>query len=83
MQLIQPFQNSEESASIDELTIENGEDRIAIYGSINITRDRQGLEYARQLKSVLDGMLKILNSEKLPEHVQNSPTDETENPFKR
>jgi hypothetical protein len=82
MPLIQPFQNSEESASIDDLTIENGEDRIAIYGSLNITRDRQGLEYVRQLKSVLDGALKVLNSEELPEHVQNTPTDETDNPFK-
>lgn len=78
---IKPFKNSAESISLDELTIENGEDRIAIYGSLNITRDKQGLKLAQKLKALLDDTVKLLSSEKLPDHIQIKPAEKVDNPF--
>jgi hypothetical protein len=39
--------------TIDKLTIENGTDRISIYGSIDLTRDKRGLAHAQALKVFL------------------------------
>ena len=42
-----PFADDASSVSIDKLTVENGTDRIAISGSLDITRDKQGLAHAQ------------------------------------
>jgi hypothetical protein len=83
MAIIKPFQNSTESVPLDELTIENGEDRIAIYGSLNITRDKEGLKRAQELKALLDETVKLLSSEKLPDHIQTKPAEKVNNPFQQ
>ncbi len=44
------FADDVASMSIARLTIENGIDRIALCGSLDLTRDRQGLEHARALR---------------------------------
>lgn len=80
--IIKPFQNSADSVSIDELTVENGEDQIAVYGSLNITRDKEGLRRAQQLKALLDETVRRLSSEKLPEHIAIKPVEKTANPFR-
>ena len=51
---ISPFANESESLGIGDLTIENRTDRISIYGNIDLTRDKAGLEHARMLKAVLE-----------------------------
>ncbi|MBF0851681.1 hypothetical protein HKD27_12255 [Gluconobacter sp. R75690] len=38
-----PFLDAGESVQIDDLTIENGTERIALYGRLEIRRDRIGL----------------------------------------
>lgn len=80
--IIKPFQNSADSVSIDELTVENGEDRIAVYGALNITRDKVGLRRAQELKVLLDETVKRLSSEKLPDHIVMKPVEKTDNPFR-
>ena len=52
---VTPFADDATSVSIGKLTVENGMDRVAIYGSLNITRDRQGLAHARALLAILQG----------------------------
>ena len=47
-----PFADDAASVSIAKLTIENTTDRIALYGSLDLTRDRQGLVHARALKAM-------------------------------
>jgi hypothetical protein len=47
MQAIQPLSSDAASIPVGDLTIENGNDRIAIYGSLNITRDQAGLQLAQ------------------------------------
>ncbi len=80
---ISPFANESESLGIGDLTIENRTDRISIYGNIDLTRDKAGLEHARMLKAVLDKVVKTLEAEKnLPDRIAPPDTpDEVANPF--
>jgi len=81
MDTIQPFENEAESLQIDELTIENRLDRISIYGNIDITRDKAGLERARQLQRLLNDALKVLEGEELPDAIVTKPSSQVPNPF--
>ena len=80
---ISPFANESESLGIGDLTIENRMDRISIYGTIDLTRDKTGLEHARMLKAVLDRVVQVLESERdLPDRIAPPDTpDEVPNPF--
>ena len=80
---ISPFANESESLGVGDLTIENRTDRISIYGSIDLTRDKAGLEHARMLKAVLDKVVQALETEKsLPDKIAPPDTpDEVANPF--
>src|SRR3982074_444499 len=51
MSNFKPFKNEEESLIIDDLTIENRLDRVSLYGSVQLTRDKTGLQQARQLQA--------------------------------
>lgn len=83
MNKIQPFANDSESMSLGELTVENGTDKIAIYGSLDITRDKAGLQQARVLKAVVDAIVKTMSQDKsLPD--QAAPPEapqQVKNPF--
>lgn len=82
MSSIKPYQNEEESLAIGELTIENRMDRVSVYGSIELTKDKTGLQQAKALKDVLDAVVAALDREKaLPDRVQVKPTDKVKNPF--
>ncbi len=80
---ISPFANESEALEIGDLTIENRTDRISIYGSIDLTRDKTGLEHARILRAVLDEVVQVMESERdLPDKIAPVDTsDEIENPF--
>ena len=81
---ISPFTNESESLDIGDLTIENRTDRISIYGSIDLTRDKTGLEHARMLMAVIDRVVQVLESERdLPDRIAPPDMpDEVPNPFK-
>ena len=78
-----PFAGDAASLSIAKLTIENGTDRIALYGSLDLTRDRQGLEHARGLKAILDQAVHVLEAQQdMPEAVPAVKAPKTvANPF--
>jgi hypothetical protein len=59
-----PFADDAGSVSIGKLTIENGTDRIALYGSLDLTRDKQGLAHAHALKALLDQVVQVLEADK-------------------
>ena len=48
-----------------DLNIENRLDRVSLYGSVDITRDQEGLAQALRLKEVVDSMVSALNAEQL------------------
>jgi hypothetical protein len=76
-----PYANEEETCEIDQLTIENRMDRVQVYGSIELTKDKVGLERARQLKKLVDQVVEVLSSENLPEHVTIEEPTTVKNPF--
>ncbi|BEH08944.1 hypothetical protein GSUET_05560 [Geobacter sulfurreducens subsp. ethanolicus] len=79
--IINPFKNESECLQIGSLTVENRIDRVSIYGSIDITRDKEGLAVARELKSILDLTLTELESAELPDKVTQKPAKIVKNPF--
>ena len=79
---IKPYHNEAESLAISDLTVENRVDRVSVYGSIELTRDKAGLEQARALKEVIDAVVAALEAEKsLPDHISIKPTEKVKNPF--
>ncbi len=58
-----PFADDAASVSIGKLTIENGTDRVALYGSIDITHDQQGLAHARALLAIVQAAVQRLEGE--------------------
>ncbi|WP_431858675.1 hypothetical protein [Azospirillum sp.] len=82
-QALRPFADDAAATQIGDLSIENGTDKVAVYGSLDITRDKQGLEHARRLKDLLDAVVHALEAEKnLPDSVPPPEAPDTvENPF--
>jgi hypothetical protein len=82
MKKIEPFANESDSLQIDDLTIENRLDRVSIYGSIEITRDKKGLSAAHILSELLNSILNKLSQGELPETLPTPENiDEVKNPF--
>lgn len=77
----EPFRNEEETFQIDQLTVENRLDRVQIYGSVEITRDKIGLERAKELKALINSVVAALLSEDLPDAVTVEEPGIVKNPF--
>jgi hypothetical protein len=79
----QPFADDNASVSIGEFTVENGTDKVALYGSLDVTRDKNGLKQAKALKAAVDAIVKALEqSKELPD--ESRPTEapqQVKNPF--
>ena len=76
-----PFQNETEAFTIDQLDIEIRVDRVQFGGSLEITKDKAGLERARTLRELADKVVKALESEELPDAVTVEKPDTVDNPF--
>lgn len=78
-----PFSEGSSSCSIGDLTIENGPDRIAVYGTLDLTRDRAGLALAEALGKYLAHVVAVLRADPhLPERIPDDPAPPTvTNPF--
>lgn len=63
MTKLTPFADDATSIGIGELTIENGTDEIKLYGSLDITCDKQGLAKARSLKALLDQAVQAMEAQ--------------------
>jgi hypothetical protein len=78
---LHPFANESETLQIGELTVENRTDRVSIYGSLDLTLDKPGLDYARRLKVILDQTVAELETADLPETVAVNAPKTVKNPF--
>jgi len=81
-----PFRPFAEDAGVQTFagfSIENGRQRIALHGSLDLTRDQAGLKRARALKSLLDAVVATLEAEDLPDAVPKEPeaAEPVRNPF--
>ncbi|MGI4765112.1 MAG: hypothetical protein ACRYGP_08620 [Janthinobacterium lividum] len=80
-----PFTDDAAALTIGGMTIENGTDRISLSGSLDLARDRQGLDHAKALRSTLDGVIAALEAVKdLPARTVTTkpvPVTKKPNPF--
>lgn len=79
-----PFADDAAVRTIGALGIENGTSRIALHGSLDITRDQAGLAQARLLRETLDAIVTALEAGELPEKVaeaEDLPAGTAPNPF--
>ena len=75
------FKDDTTSVDIGDLTFENNDQRVAIFGSINIGRDQQGLAQAKQLQTIINDMVNYLEQQDLPEQIETFTAKVVKNPF--
>lgn len=76
------FADNSATTQIGDLTLENQGDRLSVYGSLDITRDKDGLAKARELKRILDDVVAALTKESvLPDKLPVSDVVMVDNPF--
>lgn len=74
-----PFANETEALSIGGLSVENRQDMVSLFGSIDITKDKRGLAHARALINVLSATVAALEAEhQLPDEI--APPDQPTGP---
>ena len=80
---MKPYADDAASMTIGDLTLENGQDCVAVGGSLDLTRDKAGLAHARALKAALDAIVHVLESDAvLPDKIApNKAATEVKNPF--
>ena len=78
-----PFADDAALVAIGKLTVENGTDRVSLYGSLDLTRDKHGLAQALVLKTLVDQVVQHLQGvEDLPDAVAGAgPARSVPNPF--
>ncbi len=78
----EPFSDGT-SVAIGGLTLDSDPDRVAVYGNVDLTRDKPGLAAARQLKTIIDAVVATLAADAgLPDHIEGSlKTLTVKNPF--
>lgn len=82
MKTIAPYANESDALQIEDLSIENRLDQVVLYGSLVLSRDKPGLERARQLKAVLDAVVLLLEADRnLPDQIPIKAPDRVKNPF--
>ena len=80
--MFKPFENGNESHAIHDLTLENQEDCVSIYGNLQLTKDQAGLQAAKALQAFLNEVVSALGNEPhLPEKIDRQDEQEIENPF--
>jgi hypothetical protein len=83
MTRLHPYQNETESISFGTLTIENRVDRVTVYGNLDVTREKAGLANARQLREIMELIVRALETAPdLPDQVGPPKATKTiKNPF--
>lgn len=82
-----PFENESDSVQIggpEGITVENRVDRVSLYGSLDITRDKQGLAFAKAIHEILTRTILRLEADPdLPDDAAppQAPS-KTNNPFR-
>ena len=77
-----PYANEADVLRIGELEIENRVDRVTLTGDVVLTRDQAGLALARELQTIVDGVVKALEADKqLPSVVELKQARSVKNPF--
>lgn len=79
--MFKPFE-TDESSAIYDLTLENGQDRVNIYGNLQVSKDQDGLKTAKALQDFATALVTALeNTTDLPEKIKIEDAKDVENPF--
>lgn len=78
-----PYADEAAVLQVGDLSIENRLDRVSLVGSLDLTRDRIGLQHARRLRDLLASVVMELERQgsALPEAAKTTSTDTVKNPF--
>ena len=77
-----PYANEADVLRIGELEIENRVDRVTLTGDVVLTRDQAGLALARELQTIVDGVVTALEADKeLPDVLKIKEASTVKNPF--
>jgi hypothetical protein len=76
-----PFQNESQVLSWDDFQIENRSDRVSMSGSIDFTKDKEGLAKALEMQKVINSVVSYLQNQDLPEKVFIEAQNWVKNPF--
>lgn len=78
-----PFADEAAALRLGGLSIENRLDRVSLYGSLDLTRDKTGLQHARMLRDLVASVVSELEqlAGTLPEATETAGTDVVKNPF--
>ena len=78
-----PYADEAAALQIGDLTLENHLDRVVLFGSLDLTRDKVGLHHARTLRDLLAVVVVELErpGTELPEAIKTASTDTVKNPF--
>lgn len=69
--MIEPFANDHESMQIGALVIENQQDKIIIYGDIDLTLDSAGYQQAQQLHELTTKIMQAFEVDST--YINNAP----------
>jgi hypothetical protein len=78
---LRPFGNESDTLQIGDLNVENRLDRLSIFGSLDITLDKEGLAAARELKALVDRAIAEMEKTDLPDRIAISAPETVKNPF--
>jgi hypothetical protein len=78
-----PYADEAAALQIGDLSVENRTDRVSLFGSLDLTRDKVGLQHARTLRDLLAAVVTELERPgiALPEVTRTTGTDTVKNPF--
>jgi len=78
-----PYANESDALTLGDLNAENRMDRVSLYGTLAITKDKVGLAAARQLHDLLGQIVQVLESDRNLEDkmAEAEPTKTVKNPF--
>lgn len=71
--MIEPFANNHQSMQIGELVIENQEDKIIMYGDIELTLDASGYQQAQQLHKLTTEIIQAFQTHNFSHNFPRSP----------
>ena len=78
---LRPFKNESDTLQIGDLAVENRLDRLSIFGSLDITLDKEGLAVARELKTLLERAIAEMEQTDLPDRIAIAAAETVKNPF--
>ena len=78
-----PYADEAAAVQVGGLSIENRLDRISLVGSLDLTRDKVGLQHAKRLRDLLASVVIELERQDsaLPEATKTIGTETVKNPF--